>query len=44
MSHGVENYFPGQWGTGISDAILMLYFPLTLLRFELITVLISQYS
>ena len=21
ISHGVENYFPGLWGTGISDAI-----------------------
>ena len=22
ISHGVENYFPRLWGTGISDAIL----------------------
>ena len=21
ISHGAENYFPGLWGTGISDAI-----------------------
>ena len=24
ISHGVENYFPRLWGTGISDAILLL--------------------
>ena len=24
ISHGVENYFPRLWGTGISDAILFL--------------------
>ena len=24
ISHGVENYFPRLWGTGISDAILVL--------------------
>ena len=24
ISRGVENYFPRQWGTGISDAILQL--------------------
>ena len=24
ISHGVENYFPGVWGTGISDAIFKL--------------------
>ena len=23
ISHGVENYFPSLWGTGISDAILI---------------------
>ena len=23
ISHGVENYFPRLWGTGISDAILL---------------------
>ena len=23
ISHGVENYFPRLWGTGISDVILM---------------------
>ena len=23
ISHGVENYFPRLWGTGISDAILI---------------------
>ena len=23
MSHGVENYFPGLWGTGISDDIFV---------------------
>ena len=23
ISHGVENYFLGLWGTGISDAILL---------------------
>ena len=23
ISHGVENYFPRLWGTGISDAIFM---------------------
>ena len=25
ISHGVENYFPRLWGTGISDAILYIY-------------------
>ena len=25
ISHGVENYFPRLWGTGISDAIFMLF-------------------
>ena len=24
ISHGVENYFPRLWGTGMSDAILSL--------------------
>ena len=24
ISHGVENYFPRLWGTGISDAIFLL--------------------
>ena len=24
ISHGVENYFPRLWGTGISDAILKM--------------------
>ena len=27
ISHGVENYFPRLWGTGISDAIFIPYFP-----------------
>ena len=27
ICHGVENYFPGLWGTGISDAIFLgIYF------------------
>ena len=26
ISHGVENYFPRLWGTGISDAIFMTIF------------------
>ena len=26
ISHGVENYFPRLWGTGISDAIFWNYF------------------
>ena len=33
ISHGVENYFPRLWGTGISDAIfsvLFTYFPMYL--------------
>ena len=25
ISHGVENYFPRLWGTGISDAIFVNY-------------------
>ena len=25
ISHGVENYFPRLWGTGISDAIFFTY-------------------
>ena len=25
ISHGVENYFPRLWVTGISDAIFMFY-------------------
>ena len=25
ISHGVENYFPRLWGTGISDAIFAFY-------------------
>ena len=25
ISHGVENYFPRLWGTGISDAIFQFY-------------------
>ena len=25
ISHGVENYFPRLWGTGISDAILKYF-------------------
>ena len=25
ISHGVENYLPRLWGTGISDAIFLLY-------------------
>ena len=24
ISHGVENYFPRLWGTGISDAIFLI--------------------
>ena len=30
ISHGVENYFPRLWGTGISDAIL--YIPYMLVK------------
>ena len=26
ISHGVENYFPRLWGTGISDAIFNFFF------------------
>ena len=26
LSHGVENYFPRLWGTGISDAIFKGYY------------------
>ena len=26
ISHGVENFFPRLWGTGISDAIFLLLF------------------
>ena len=34
ISHGVENYFPRLWGTGISDAIFMfLHFRLTFLYY-----------
>ena len=29
LFHGVENYFPKLWGTGISDAILFLTFALS---------------
>ena len=29
VSHGVENYFPRLWGTGISDVIFSQYFVLT---------------
>ena len=25
VSHGVENYFPRLWGTGISDAIFLQF-------------------
>ena len=25
ISHGVENYFPRLWGTGVTDAIFVLY-------------------
>ena len=25
ICHGVENYFPRMWGTGISDAIFNIY-------------------
>ena len=25
VSHGVENYFPRLWGTGISDTIFFIY-------------------
>ena len=29
ISHGVENYFPRLWGTGISDAIVnLITFPI----------------
>ena len=27
ICHGVENYFPTLWGTGISDAIFVIYMP-----------------
>ena len=26
ISHGVENYFPRLWGTGISDSILLTWY------------------
>ena len=29
ISHGVENYFPRLWGTGISDPIFNLYLPIS---------------
>ena len=29
ISHGVENYFPSLWGSGISDAIFSTYFHCT---------------
>ena len=33
MSHGVKKYFPRLWGTGISDAIFLLfYFSVTSIR------------
>ena len=32
ISHGVENYFPRLWGTGISDAIFHKY--IILLRYN----------
>ena len=25
ISHGIENYFPRLWGTGISDAIFLFF-------------------
>ena len=31
ISHGVENYFPRLWGTGISDAILFYCLPYNIL-------------
>ena len=33
ISHGVENYFPRLWGTGISDAIFVVYFSIESLHF-----------
>ena len=37
ISHGVENYFPRLWGTGISDAILInsIIFPIICSNFPL---------
>ena len=34
ISHGVENYFPRLWGTGISDAIFVQAPIMTLLRLD----------
>ena len=32
ISHGVENYFPRPWGTGISDAIFSHFGPVLIYR------------
>ena len=32
ISHGVENYFPRLWGTGISDAIFLFMYRCAELR------------
>ena len=32
-SHGVENYFPRLWGTGISDSIFRICLPQEVIRF-----------
>ena len=42
ISHGVENYFPGLWGTGISDAIFAIL--LRACEIQHITCFMQQYQ
>ena len=54
ISHGVENYFPSLWGTGISDAIFffifliaskgMLRFGVCLSMFVITTKVLNRFS
>ena len=34
ISHGVENYFPRLWGTGISDAVFTVLFDKIVSNFQ----------
>ena len=43
ISHGVENYFPRLWGTGISDAILFVLFLSMLWCYSVIQLRVNQF-
>ena len=44
LFHGVENYFPRQWGTGISDAVLIVLFQLFYFNIHPVVSVYAEYA